>query len=326
MLGKYWSVFLLAGLGVAALSDSRRGVYFRSLAPWLTIATGAVLIAPHVYWVATHDFEPIRYAFGAHPASRTMAAFYTLYFFGGILAYIGGPMLLNLVAIRPSIVAIGDSIWPPPGKRRTIIIALAAPIFLAAIGSILLKIRIGALWTMSGMTLLPVAMLSSPLVTVPRQAATRVLALAILYPIVITAAAPGIALVTHRTGIPYYGGHYQLVARAVESAWNKRTDRPLRVIGSYGPIVNGIEFYFENPPSTLDIITPEETPWVDDDRIKREGAIIVCPVPEAKCINALNAYVARFPNAQTQDVSLARRFFGALDEPVHYQIVTIPPE
>jgi hypothetical protein len=36
--------------------------------------------------------------------------------------------------------------------------------------------------------------------------------------------------------------------------------------------------------------------------------------------------VARFPSAQIRDVSLARRFFGALDKPVHYQIVTIPPE
>ena len=33
MLGKYWSVFLLAGLAVAALIDKRRGVYFRSAAP-----------------------------------------------------------------------------------------------------------------------------------------------------------------------------------------------------------------------------------------------------------------------------------------------------
>ena len=41
MLGKYWSVFLLAGLAVAALIDSRRAVYFRSAAPWITIISGA---------------------------------------------------------------------------------------------------------------------------------------------------------------------------------------------------------------------------------------------------------------------------------------------
>src|SRR5262249_14707167 len=37
MYGKYWSVVLLLGLGVAALADSRRAAYFRSAAPWVTI-------------------------------------------------------------------------------------------------------------------------------------------------------------------------------------------------------------------------------------------------------------------------------------------------
>ena len=62
------------------------------------------------------------------------AAFDTVYFFGGILAYVGGPMLLNVAAIRPSMAAILDSIWPPPRKRRTLSIALTAPLFLAALG------------------------------------------------------------------------------------------------------------------------------------------------------------------------------------------------
>ena len=33
MLGKYWSIFLLAGLGLAALTDPRRSAYFRSRRP-----------------------------------------------------------------------------------------------------------------------------------------------------------------------------------------------------------------------------------------------------------------------------------------------------
>ena len=69
MLGKYWSIFLLAGLVVAALTDPRRGAYFRSWAPWLTIAVGAVLIAPNAYWLAVHHFEPIDYALDSHPAT-----------------------------------------------------------------------------------------------------------------------------------------------------------------------------------------------------------------------------------------------------------------
>lgn len=325
MLGKYWSIFLLTGLGIAALSDPRRRAYFRSPAPWLTIAVGGVLLAPHVVWVASHDFEPFRYAFGAHPATRLTAALYALVFFGGILAFVAAPILLNLIATRPSMAAIRDSLWPPAGERRTILVALAAPVFLAAIGSILLKMRIGALWTMSGMTLLPVALLASPLVSVSRRAAVVLLALAIAYPTLMAAASPVIAVVIHREGVPNYATHYQLIARAMEHAWSRRTNAPLRIVGSYTDIVNGIVFYFENRPSTLDIITPAQTPWVDDDRIRREGAAIVCPVLETYCVEAMNAYAARFPGAEVEDVSLARRYFGALDKPVPYRILTIPP-
>ena len=48
MYGKYWSVFLLAGLALAALIDARRVAYFRSAAPWVTIIVGGAVLAPHL--------------------------------------------------------------------------------------------------------------------------------------------------------------------------------------------------------------------------------------------------------------------------------------
>src|SRR5918993_1506105 len=62
MLAKYWSVFLLVGLGLAALIDRRRGTYFRSAAPWVTVAVGAFVLAPHIWWLYVHDFASFSYA------------------------------------------------------------------------------------------------------------------------------------------------------------------------------------------------------------------------------------------------------------------------
>ena len=70
MMGKYWSIFLLAGLGVAALADPRRATYFRSAAPWVTIAVGALVLAPHVAWIVANDFAPFTYAVVAHSVRR----------------------------------------------------------------------------------------------------------------------------------------------------------------------------------------------------------------------------------------------------------------
>ena len=66
--GKYWSVMLLAGLGIAALTDARSRAYFRSPAPWVTVAAGVVVLAPHVLWLSGNGFAPFSYALATHSA------------------------------------------------------------------------------------------------------------------------------------------------------------------------------------------------------------------------------------------------------------------
>jgi 4-amino-4-deoxy-L-arabinose transferase-like glycosyltransferase len=326
MLGKYWSVFLLAGLAVAALSDPRRSAYFRSPAPWITVAVGAVLLAPHLWWLATHNFAPFGYALNSHPATLVSAAESTVDFIVGVLGYSAAPIILVALTARPSLAAIGDTLWPAAPERRTLVITFAAPLLLAALAAVLAKINIVSLWTMSGVSLLPVVLLASPLITVGRTAGVRLLTLAVVFPLLMLAASPGVAIVLHREGVPNYASHYRLIARAVAHAWQAHTNAPLRIIGSYTNIVNGIVFYFANKPSTYDIMTPTQTPWVDDERIKREGVAIVCPMPVAHCITAMNGYAKRYAGTETEEVTLARRYFGTLDAPVRYRILIVPPQ
>ena len=204
-----------------------RGAYFRSPAPWLTIAFGAIPIVPHVVWVIEHNFEPFSYALAAHPTTFVTAAEDGLTYLVGVWAFIVAPLGLGLVATRPSLAAVFDALWPAAGERRTIVIAFMTPLFLAVLVAILLRAQIGALWTMSAMTLLPVVQFSTPLVTVTRTAVVRLLALAIAYPIAMAALSPAIAIVIHREGVPNYGSQYRLIAQEVASAWQARTAAPL---------------------------------------------------------------------------------------------------
>lgn len=326
MLGKYWSIFLLAGLAIAAVTDSRRGAYLRSPAPWLTLAVAALLFAPHLAWVLTHNFVPFYYALNTHPSTRENAIASGFVFIVGALGYIAAPTVLTLIAARPGMTALKDTIWPAEADRRIVVIAFAAPFVLAALTGVLLQVRIGALWTMSGMTLLPVALLSSPLLTISRQAAIRLLALAIVFPLLMVAVSPGVATVIHRLGVPEYASHYRLIAGAVERSWRAHTKQPLRIVGSYDTIINGIVFYLDDQPSTFDIVTPALTPAIDDNRIARDGIAIVCPEPEAACVTAMNDYAARHAVGPIETVYLARRHFGALGRPVQYKILIIPPQ
>ncbi|MEX2036469.1 MAG: glycosyltransferase family 39 protein, partial [Xanthobacteraceae bacterium] len=102
MLGKYWSIFLLAGLGLAALLDGRRVAYFRSAAPWVTVAVGALAFAPHVIWLVANDFVPFTYAAAIHTGTRAAAAKSIVGYLAGSVGYVALPVLLALAAKRPS--------------------------------------------------------------------------------------------------------------------------------------------------------------------------------------------------------------------------------
>ena len=168
MMGKYWSIFLLAGLGIAALADPRRAQYFRSAAPWVTIAVGAILFAPHVAWIVAHDFAPFTYAVVAHQSTLASSASVGLGFLAGSRAIWRRRSSSRAIITRPSLAALADTLWPHEPGRRFALIAFIAPLLLPALAAMLAKVEIVSLWAMSAMTLLPVVLLSSPLVTVTR--------------------------------------------------------------------------------------------------------------------------------------------------------------
>ena len=112
MLAKYWSLTLLAGLGVAALSDPRRTAYFSSPAPYVTLAVGTILLTPNIHWLTTHVFMPFSYAMEAHSGTSAFALFSALVFTSNGLAYAVAAIVLCVLATRPSWAAIRDTLWP----------------------------------------------------------------------------------------------------------------------------------------------------------------------------------------------------------------------
>jgi len=167
-------------------------------------------------------------------------------------------------------------------------------------------------------------MIGSPRIAVNRTTAVHILAFAMIFPLLLVAASPIIALVIHRQGATNYASHYRLIVQAVEQAWRAQTDKPLRIVGGNRPVVDGSNFYFADPPATFVVTEPLRTPWVNEARIAREGIAIVCPSAEPGCLRELNAWLARF-GGKTEDVALARRFFGSSDTPIDYRIAIIPP-
>jgi len=324
MMAKYWSITVFAGLGVAALSDPRRTAYFSSPAPYVTLAVGTVLLTPNIRWLTTHNYMPFSYAMEAHSGSSALALHSALVFTSNGLAYAVAAIVLCVLATRPSWAAIRDTLRPSEPERRMLVIAFAAPFAFAVLIALLLTVAIESIWVTPAMTLLPIVLLSSPLVAMSRLAAVRLLALAVVFPLFMLAISPLVALGIHLNGVQDYGSDYRAVAQAVERVWRAHTDKPLRIVGSTD-FVNGIVFYFKDQPSTADIDNPKLTPWVSVSRIEREGAAIVCPETNAFCMRALRGYAAHYHVIADEDTVVSRRFFGFASPPERYEIIVISP-
>ncbi len=327
MLGKYWSIVLLAGLAIAALGDPRRRAYFRSPAPWITVAAGLLVLAPHVAWLLAHGSSPFDYALDKHPARSLLDAIVgSVRFLGGGAAYLGAPIVLAAAATLPNSAAILDTLWPATAHRRLAALAFWAPLAVAILIGLVAEILISSLWIMSAATLVPVVLLSSPLVSMRRGALPVLLGVAIAVPVLSTLAAPAIAYIIHRNGVPHHAVRYRLVAEAVDRAWRATTPQPMRLVGSDTNLGNGVAFYLSDRPSTFDVLDPRQTPWADEARIARQGIALVCVSEETACLKAADALASRLSGGRRIEVEIARSYLGRAGKPERYSIITVPPQ
>src|SRR5262249_47545995 len=97
MLGKYWSIFLLLALALAAITHPRRVDYFRSPAPYVTVLTGAIAFTPHLVWLYGHQFSEFGYALASHPGTWWTVIGSCFSYVVGALAYLVVPTILLVV-------------------------------------------------------------------------------------------------------------------------------------------------------------------------------------------------------------------------------------
>jgi 4-amino-4-deoxy-L-arabinose transferase-like glycosyltransferase len=323
MLGKYWSIYLLAGLGVAALVDRHRGRYFRSVAPWVTICVGLVVLAPHFGWLMDHDFATLRYGLDAYGGSTYVeAAGNALRYLTGAVAYVGVPVAVAILATRPDHRARVDILWPGTFDGQFAACALWVPLLLPALVALLAGGRTTSLWTMPAWSLLPVMLMSSPLVTISTSATIRITTFAVAFPIAMVAVSPLVALVIHHAGISHYGAHYRLVAGAVEREWRHNSPRPLRFLSGEYFLTRGAAFYLSDRPSIVDDTASREA----QPRLTTDGIAFVCPASDIDCGKMANSYLVRSRSHRTITVKIVRHYLGFAGTPALYLIIIVPPQ
>ena len=356
MLGKYWSVFLLAGLLVAALVDRRRGAYFRSAAPWITVAVGLVALSPHLYWLVQNHFAPFGYALTVHGEKPLAAAALGVagYLLGSV-GYVAVPIILVvLIILRSSrrsrgpraensdsagldsrlrgnerrlelppesmTAFLADMAWPGDPERRLAAAAFWAPLLLPALGALASGTEITSLWSMSAWTLLPVLLLSPPALNVAAADTRRVLIAAVAVPLAMLIASPAIAIMIQRQGVTSPSAQSSLLAAEIERLWHEATPLRLRFVGGDTDIAYGAIAYAADRPRALPGL-----PAPDAGQLRRDGMVLVCLSAETGCVQAAGVQAATSPESRQVIVDIVRNFLRFAGKPQRYTIFIVPP-
>ena len=319
MVSKYWSIFLLAGLALAAVSDFRRASYFRSAAPWITILTGITILSPHIGWLQKHEFSPFEYAMAVHGGhSMTEALWADLRYLADAAAYVVMPVALVLLLARPDLQTIADIAWPADADRRLIAVAFWATLVLPVVPALLLGIEIHGIWSMSSWTLLPIVLLSSPSIELPQASIRWIAGLAVASPPLLLIAAPAVAVVHQLQGMPPEITQTRMLAARVENAWRNTTPKPLHYVG--GNLAEGVLTYVRSRPELL----PDFPQW-HSKRVAEAGIALVCYSDDASCIASSREIANENPQSRSVDTRLSRSFLGIAGQPQNYVIFIVPP-
>lgn len=325
MLTKYWSIFLILGFCAAVLTDRRRDGYFRSPAPYVAIAAGALVIAPHIVSLVHSDFEPFRYALTREVVSFGPVVRKIANYLSGVF-YLAAPIGVLALVCRPTLTGWRDMVWPREADRRFIAVTMWTAFFAPIAVALAIRAEIDALWTVSSWALLPALLISSPRIAISRRAAAAIIAAAYGVVLIAIAAAPVVAILAMQRDLGNSQAYYAPVAQEVDRLWPGVSKEKLRYVAGPEGLAWGCTFYCRDAPRALPNFEPSEAPWIDTASMARTGFVALCVSGDTRCLADAARLAAGSSGLREETVTLTRSAFGFKSAPQRFTIVLVPPQ
>jgi 4-amino-4-deoxy-L-arabinose transferase-like glycosyltransferase len=309
-LGKYWGVYLIAGIAFASLAGDDVRRFWRSGAPFLMAAAALAVLAPHIHWLLTerdHATEQFLTTSVMAPASFGAALKTSTFYLGGIIGYVAIPLIFFAV-LKPDRAALRDTIWPADPGRRQALLLLVVPLVLPAVANLAWPHRLTPLWTFPNWALLPVVLFGSLRLNVTAIAAARACLTALLVSLLAVAVSPLVAhmkLARQTT----QNAHYRQIAMEIVHL----AKSPAVVIGGSEEIVAGVFYYL--PKARPMSSEPNEVLT----KLSTTARVLVCTENDVPC--RVKADSLAGDSGSVSNVTFTKTFLGYSSPPLTYRIV-----
>jgi Dolichyl-phosphate-mannose-protein mannosyltransferase len=327
ILGGYQSIFLLAGFTAGALVHPARWAYLRSPSPWISAAAGALVVAPHVYWLSQHDFAPLAAVVAQHTGAPPGEVLSGLASYAGAgLAGIAAPVALYWLAVRPDRATLRETLWPSDPDGRLLALVFVVPLALRAVLALLAGTVLTADATAPAWFLLPILLLRPAAARASRIATIRIAALGIALMIAALVAGPLLASRYHREGTADGREYDRQVSSEATHNWQTSIGRLLRIVMGDPHLVTAIAFYSPDHPDIVPDFAVAQTPGITEDRLDGEGWMAVCRAEDTACVDearrrATGKTGTQFVNFQTRNL-----YQGTPGRPGRFFFLLVPAQ
>ncbi len=313
-LGKYWGIYLIAGMAVASLAGSGTRRFWRSPAPYVMAAAAAIVVAPHIQWLLTEQTHASQnFLTESVMTADSLGArlLRSLSYLGGAVGYVIIPILF-LIALRPSKAAVTDILWPSDPDRQRACMLLMIPLLLPAFANLIFPHRLTALWTYPNWALLPVVLFGSPLLAVPAAAVARSGIVALSVSLAAVIASPYVAYARLRSNQAASDWHYRELAAEVK----RLAGQPIGLVTG-DQVLRGLPFYLPGAHPVMPAA-------LSASEINGKGLAVICVHEDMECRRIGSAWENTV--SRSTDVTFKHRFLGFEGVPISYNVTIIPPD
>jgi hypothetical protein len=324
LMSKYFAAVLLATWIAGSLVHRERRAYYRSASPYLSAAICAVLVLPHVFWLATADAPPIEYVLSRTGIGVARALGYAGFLVLSIALYHIAVIGVLAVSVWQGAGAIAPARREDTSRFRFLAVIVAAPVVLTVLSGLMFELKTSALMMVGCFALLPLFLIEA-MPPVDQRRLTRLAGIAAavvtIGPLI---ASPAVAYAEFAlSSDPTATEPRKELAQAVTDLWRRDFGTPLRIVGGSPAYDSVMAFYSPDRPSAFLSLDRRRAPWITPDRIAALGLVAVCVQADATCKSAALAFLSRGGRQET--LVLRHEFWGMSQQEIAFDVFVIPP-
>lgn len=326
MLGKYYSVFLIAGFAFAAIAHPQRWSYVLSRAPWLSMLAGFIALAPHIHWLATTDGLPFEYALRMHGGTTVSAAAQdSAKYLLGIMGYLIAPVLAWFSISRSRVGDVAKDIAHlNPG------LLLLALVFLGSIVSpVIVALSAGThltpLWSLQGLFFVALILVCSARFPVVRQDTVSLAVAVGIFSIGALLAAPIHAFYRNTYLFKEGRNTFHEASTVLTNAWHDAYGLPLPRVSGDDNLAFAAAFYGADHPLYSRPFRFQGTWGIPRGITLQKGWTALCFAADPACTQWMGTVAAAANDSTRFEFAVASNLWGWRGASTRISAMMVPP-